>query len=172
VVQPAHRAGDAFSELLDQGLAIAIGAELGPDSKTSKGFHLCGCIGAVAIALHQLEVVIIGLALAREASRFQEGRRHGAAGGKAHALALAGGAIALTEIGNGQLDRLGGGSGHRESAEIPKGSGAPRSSINPWGSVGRGTLWGCSLLNPHGIPPAGGLDLHRNPGFPGRHPGV
>jgi hypothetical protein len=38
---------------------------------------------------------------------------------------LAGVAIALTEIGNGQLDRLGGNRGHRESAEIPKGSGAP-----------------------------------------------
>ena len=37
----------------------------------------------------------------------------------AMSLALAGGAIALAEIGNSQLDRLGWNTGHRESAEIP-----------------------------------------------------
>jgi len=119
VVQPTHRARNVAFELTNQGLGIAIGAELGPDSKTAEGLHLCSRIGAVAKVLHQLEIVVICLALSRQAARFEEGSRHAATGGKAHALSLAGGAIALAEIGNGQLDRLGGNRCHRESAEIP-----------------------------------------------------
>ena len=51
-------------ELLDQSLAIAISAELGPDPQAGEGLNLSGRIGAVAKALHQLEIVIICLALA------------------------------------------------------------------------------------------------------------
>jgi len=100
VLQPTHRAGDAAFELLDQGLAIAIGTELGPYSQAGECLHLSGHIGTFAIALYQLEIVVIRLALAFQADRFEENSRHVAAGAKAHALHLAGGAIAMAEIGN------------------------------------------------------------------------
>ena len=69
------------------------------------------------------------------------------AGGKAHALALAGGAVALAVIGNGQLDRLGGSRSQSESDEIPKGSGVTPASINACALAGRRTLWRCSLTH-------------------------
>ena len=65
MVQPTNRAGNALSELLDQGLATAIGADLGPDPQAGEGLHLGSRFGGVAIALHKLEIVVICLALAR-----------------------------------------------------------------------------------------------------------
>ena len=44
-----------------------MGAELGPDPQAGEGLNLSSRIGAVATALHQLEVVVICLALDRQA---------------------------------------------------------------------------------------------------------
>ena len=63
-MQPAHRAGNAPPELLNQLLKPAINAKRGLDAQILEGCHLGAGIGAVAMALHQLEIAIISLARA------------------------------------------------------------------------------------------------------------
>jgi hypothetical protein len=61
-VEPAHRDRDPQSQLGDQLLNPAIGAQLRLDAQAPQGLDL-GCrIGGVAMALQQAQVTIIELA--------------------------------------------------------------------------------------------------------------
>ena len=51
MVEPAHRNGDAQSQLGDQLLDPAIGAQLRLDPQVPQGLDLCCRIGGVAMAL-------------------------------------------------------------------------------------------------------------------------
>jgi hypothetical protein len=83
----------------------AIAAELCLQAQALERSHLGVGIGGVAMALHQGQELIIQLAGAPEAIRLEEGRRHRAGGGKTHPAALAGSAVVLAQVRNGQLNQ-------------------------------------------------------------------
>lgn len=113
VMQPAHRDRDPQLQLSDQLLDPPIGAELGLDPQAPQGLDLGAAVDGVAMGLQPRQVAIMRLARPGQAAGFEDGGSHGAGGGEAHPQALDGGAVALAEVGNRQLDRGAGSSANR-----------------------------------------------------------
>lgn len=95
-MQPAHGHWPAEVDLLFQGLAIAIGNEVGDQPQGAQRRELSLCTGAVAVLSADGVVFVIGADLAPVA------REHGAAAGEALAVAGAGGVVVLVLPGHRQ----------------------------------------------------------------------
>ena len=102
LVQPADWGWDAALQLSDEVVDGSVLAELGRQSAGLNRLELGGGLRALAIALHDREVLVVDLAAGPEAARPKEVHGHGAARAEAHPRAMGRGAVVLAAVGHRQ----------------------------------------------------------------------